>query len=241
MIEWTYVSAYRLEAQGVVALDRPVPRETGVRLMAGGRELRRFTASPGRVEDLAAGYLLGAGIISRRSDLVRMEVTGSGREWAVEATLHSSAAEVPAPLLPLPRGAGVAAPSLQRAADVTYTWGDLYQLTRGSHAAALFDVEGRLVGLAEDIGRYNAVDKVIGEQFRRGLDLSELFLVVTCRVSGEMVEKIVRCGVSLVLTKAAPTDLAVEQAERLHLSIIHCGEDRGLFAFSASSGVRRPE
>ena len=231
------VPAFPVGAGEASTIEHNVPREVSVVLIAHGREVRRFTASPGREEELAAGHLLTMGYVSRRSELVNLDVERQGGSTRVAATLQSSEPAVvgpPEPLTPLERPL-LAAETLHRAADITYSRGTLYNLTRGAHAAALFDFRGRLVEMAEDVGRYNAVDKVIGGRFLRGGRLDDLFLVVTCRVSLEMVDKVARSRMRVILTKAAPTDRAIEAAGRLALAVVHRDAQRALFTFSTAS------
>lgn len=233
MNEWTEAPAISLGAVDQEAVRLAVPREITVTLTAHGAELRRFTCSPGNESGLVAGHLLTMGFIKRRSGLVRLDVTG-GPDRLVDAVLHPP--ERPVASQPRPQSAvslaAVGPGVLHRAADITYSWGELYNLTRGAHAAALFDETGTMVEMAEDIGRYNAVDKVVGARLLRRGSVDCLLLVVTCRVSLEMVEKVVRAGIPLVLTKAAPTDRALAAAAELGLTIVHRDAQRRLYAFA---------
>lgn len=87
----------------------------------------------------------------------------------------------------------------------------LFQLTGGTHASALCSEDRILYGF-EDIGRHNSVQKVIGKTFLDGTDPRDKFLLVTGRVSAEMVGYSARCGISLVVSHSAPTSLAVSDA-----------------------------
>ncbi len=90
----------------------------------------------------------------------------------------------------------------------------------GLHAAALFDDEGRIVGVREDVGRHNAVDKVIGESEQRGLDRARLALFVSGRVSFELVQKAAAANVAILAGISAPTTLAVRAGEQLGVTVI---------------------
>jgi FdhD protein len=109
---------------------------------------------------------------------------------------------------------------LEKAALQVYAGGSLYRRTRGTHAAALFARDGRLAGMAEDIGRHNAVDKVIGGRLLSGGNLEQLFLVVTGRISSDMVSKAARSGVPLVASKSVATGLAIDYGNKLLLCLV---------------------
>jgi len=97
---------------------------------------------------------------------------------------------------------------------------ELFTTTGGLHAAALFDPEGRLLCLREDVGRHNAVDKLKGEALRRGLATTDRILLSTGRVSSEMLLKAARMGVPLVASRTSPTEMAVGLAEQLGITVV---------------------
>ena len=109
----------------------------------------------------------------------------------------------------------LALPDLLRAAQ------HAFEQTGGLHAAALFTPRGELIVIREDVGRHNALDKVVGSQLLTGaLPLHDRILVVSGRVSFEIVQKAAAAGVSIVCAVSAPSDLAVETAERLGVTLV---------------------
>jgi FdhD protein len=96
-----------------------------------------------------------------------------------------------------------------------------FQATGGLHAAGLFETDGRLVAIREDVGRHNALDKLIGSRARaRELPLWDRLLLVSGRVSFEIVQKAAMAGIPIVCAVSAPSDLAVRLADRLGMTLI---------------------
>jgi len=108
----------------------------------------------------------------------------------------------------------------------------LFRATGGSHAVALFDDEGQVVVLREDVGRHNALDKVIGERLLARKPLAGHGVFLSGRASLEMVVKAARAGFPLVAAVSAPTDLAVRAAERLNITLCGFVRDRDITIYS---------
>lgn len=195
------------------------------------------------VEELAVGFLRSEGLLRTKEELARLTVSGDGRQVRVctidgrsiksfrtSRTLASSGA----------RGIGAAAPmSLTSAPDnalrVTpaaifslmarfLAEADLHTRTGGTHAAALVR-GGEILAIREDIGRHNAIDMLGGYALLQGLDCRESLILRTGRVSAEIVQKVLRLGVPLVVSLSVPTTLAVELAEEGGITLI--GSVRG--------------
>lgn len=101
----------------------------------------------------------------------------------------------------------------------------VFEMTGGAHAAAVFDRESHIVAVAEDLGRHNALDKVIGKRLLCSADLGGCGVLLSSRLSLEMITKAVRAGFEVVAAVSAPTSLAIEVGERFGVTL--CGFVRG--------------
>jgi FdhD protein len=96
-----------------------------------------------------------------------------------------------------------------------------FEETGGLHAAALFTPAGELIAIREDVGRHNALDKLVGSQVTAGaLPLHDRIVMVSGRVSFEIVQKAAVAGVPIICAVSAPSDLAIETAERLGVTLV---------------------
>jgi len=117
----------------------------------------------------------------------------------------------------------------------------LFTRTGGAHAAAIFSAGGEIIAMAEDIGRHNALDKAVGRCLLDGLSLGERGVMLSGRISLEMVCKAARAGIEMVAAVSAPSSLAIEAADRCNMTL--CGfvrEDRAT-AFTYPHRIRSPE
>lgn len=114
---------------------------------------------------------------------------------------------------------------LARVQDALRNHQDIFLRTGGAHGCAVFDARCNVLALAEDIGRHNALDKVIGEILLKDIPRCGLGVFISSRVSYEMVAKSVRAGFEVVAAISAATSMAVRTAERLGVSL--CGFARG--------------
>jgi FdhD protein len=206
--------------------------------------------SPGHEEDLAAGFLLSEGLadattlcgarfrfgdpllLAQPHDEILVELpvafdasAVAARNFAATASCgicgRASMDALASWVAPLPPGPVVARSVLVRLPDAMREAQAVFERTGGLHASALFDPSGELVVLREDVGRHNALDKVIGSRALAGaLPLHGQVLLVSGRVSFEIVQKAAAAGVPIVAAISAPSDLAVATAERLAMTLV---------------------
>ncbi len=207
-----------------------------------GRTLSVTMRTPGHDEELAAGFLYAEGVVEAAPDVGATDELEANtvevrsplyREPAQRAFTTTSAcgvcgagaiADVRALASPAPPGPRVAGALLAALPDRMRQ--PTFARTGGLHAAALFDATGEPLLVREDVGRHNAVDKLVGRRLLDGaLPLHGLLLCVSGRLSFELVHKAVRAGAPVLVGVGAPSSLAVELADDLGLTL--CGFARG--------------
>ena len=97
---------------------------------------------------------------------------------------------------------------------------DLHKLTRGVHSSVLLDLEGNEIVFVDEIGRHNAVDKIIGYAAKNSISLGDKMIFSTGRLSSEILYKTIYSGAKVIVSKAAPTSLSVELARENNIILI---------------------
>jgi FdhD protein len=111
--------------------------------------------------------------------------------------------------------------------------------TRASHAAALYSSDFKLLSVAEDVGRHNALDKAIGKLFLdRRLD-EAILLTLSSRISYELVQKAAQARIQVILAFSRPTSLAVELASELNMTLACLADPAGLYIFCGEHRLTR--
>ncbi|MGD8369215.1 MAG: formate dehydrogenase accessory sulfurtransferase FdhD [Desulfobacterales bacterium] len=215
--------------------------------------------TPGDEIAHAAGFCLGEGLVDDPDDIAAVGGCDGTEANVVTVTLRESRREKVAPLLdrrgfvsqtscgicgreviddilrfvsPLTDQVRIRPQDALACADRLSGFQPLRRRTRASHAAALFDGDLAVISAAEDVGRHNALDKAVGKAFldRRLPDVR--LLVLSSRISYELVQKAARARIPVVLAVSRPTSLAVEVAEALRLTLACLAKDSDLYVFT---------
>jgi FdhD protein len=231
--------------------DDYLAAEEPLEIRVGDEPLSVTMRTPGHDRELAAGFLFTEGLIQQREQILKLESAdpqdGTNRGNVIQAELAPEAApdfvkmkrhffaasscgicgkasidSIRSRLLAAPNpDFRLDAELLVQMPDALRSSQDVFQRTGGLHAAALFDPRGKLLVLREDIGRHNAVDKVIGWALLEGrVPLSDSVLLVSGRGGFEIVQKAIVAGVPAVASVSAPSSLAVQLARELRLTLI---------------------
>ncbi len=251
------VPALRVRHDGTAAeQQRLVPEEVPVALVHDGSTHAVMMASPQDLEDFAVGFALTEGIVTSAADLGPVEVTERDEGIEVSAWLAGEDGQrhrARRRAMVGPTGCGLCGvESLESAvpvppqvrAEVRLTPADIQAglravtgaqvlgaATRATHAAGAWSRGRGLIALREDVGRHNALDKLVGALARAGEPVPDL-VVITSRVSVEMVQKAAALGVPVLAAVSVPSSLAVATAEAAGITLIAVARDDGFEVFT---------
>lgn len=227
-----------------------VAEEVPVALVYNGEPHAVMMATPADLEDFAYGFSCSEGIVGEVAELEHLRLrrlAGDEADAGIELALlipEARAASLMArrrslqgrsgcglcgaqtieaamrPVSRVPMGVGIGASAVRRALDAVRAQQSLNALTGGVHAAAWCSTDGLVIALREDVGRHNALDKLIGHGLRSGLDFARGFLVMTSRASYEIVHKAASVGIPFMVAMSAPTAHAIQLADQAGMTLI---------------------
>jgi FdhD protein len=227
------------------AVDDRLVVEAPLEISMSGIPLAVVMRTPGDDEDLVRGFALTEGIVlgpSEMAAVTRIDGAENDARWAIQLAdgvvvdplrfqrnLYATSscgvcgkASIDAVRVSAstPQRVPMAPAVLTSLPDRMRDGQDAFLSTGGLHAAAAFEASGSLLGLSEDVGRHNAVDKVVGAGSRSAWPLAGVALMVSGRVSFEIVQKAAVAGIGLVAGVSAPSSLAVELGDELGMTIV---------------------
>jgi formate dehydrogenase accessory protein FdhD len=253
------VKASKLAPQSATAetIERELPEETPIALVFNGISHAVMLATPADLEDFALGFALNEGIVASRSEMLDIEIVAlnDGVEARVTltarrfATLKERRRAMAGPtgcglcgleslgdvLRSLPEvggGFAISAAALRRALADLPQHQTLNSATGAVHAAAWIDSQGNIVLLREDVGRHNTLDKLVGALAVRGIDPANGALLLTSRLSFELVQKAAMAGMPVMAAISVPTARAVRLAEQAGITVVGLARADSMLAFT---------
>ena len=259
------VPARRFGPQGGRGAEDSVVEEVPVALVYNGISHAVMLATPTDLEDFALGFSLSEGLIASPAELLEVEINATPlgielqlrvtaeRFQGFKATRRQLAGRTGCGLcgresleqaiLPVPQVAGtlaVPAGALTRAIAALPEVQGLHRQSGGVHAAAWAGIDGEIQLVREDVGRHNALDKLIGALRRQRIDPAAGFVLITSRASHELVHKAASAGIQLLAAVSAPTGLAVRNAEAAGMTLVGWLRGNGFSVYSRVDRINGP-
>ncbi len=235
-------------ASGTQAITWQLPEETPVALQINSEPYTVMMATPADLRDFAVGFLVGEGIVpdpGKIQGILVMPVDGgiavdvAVPEDAIDKTRLSRRTieartgcglcgvedieSAVRPLQRLDRSWSPSSEAIRRAAQNLGDQQPMNRFNRSVHGAAWVSNNGDILFVREDVGRHNALDKLIGALYRKNIDRKNGFVLMTSRCSFELVQKTVTAGIGALVTVSAPTALALELAINANLFLAALG------------------
>ena len=227
------------------AATRDVAVETPINILFGGVPFAVMIATPADLEDFAFGFALTEGIVESPKEIRAIEVERADEGFKINIALTGERmaahlargrvlsgrtgcglcgiqdlSQLPGPRKRLDGGKAIAPAAIGAALRALDALQPLNAQTRAVHGAAWCDRSGAILMLREDVGRHNALDKLIGALARSGAAPDDGFVAITSRCSFEMVAKAAALGASTLVALSAPTSLAIELAQASGMTLI---------------------
>jgi FdhD protein len=243
-------AALKWRANGSTSIDDPLAVEEPLEIRLAGRRFTLTMRTPGNDEELAAGFLLAEGFITNADELGEIrrvrDAKGGDEPNAIDVVLNvraeglrerlkrnftissscgvcgkTSIDSITRRIAPIASDAKIAAATILQLGNRLRESQEVFAATGGLHACGLFDLEGNLLATREDIGRHNAVDKIVGWALANEmLPLSTSLMMVSGRLSFEIVQKAAAAGLPILAAVSAPSSLAVDLAEEGGITLI---------------------
>jgi FdhD protein len=244
---------------GASGWQRTLPEEAAVALVYGGSTEAVMMATPADLEDFAIGFSLTEGLIGAADEIADLSVVHSAhgvelRMWLDDrcgkAYRHrrrrlagptgcglcgiESLTDAVRPVRPVPDGAAFPGSQVADAIAAVAAAQHLNHETHATHAAGFFSVRDGLVAIREDVGRHNALDKLAGAMCRGGTVTDGGAVVITSRISVEMVQKTAAIRAPVLIAMSAPTALAVRAATEANLTLVAVARGQSFEVFTGA-------
>ncbi len=246
------ITILKVRDSSAEAVEDFVAVEKKVRISVNGVHALSLYCSPQMIREFVVGVVFNEGLISggwcaeriaiEYGEDINVDIPSSGTIAAGERTITSGCAggislgrKPPAERLADPSVFDLCA--VQELYHTFQKRSEGYKATGGVHSAALAD-SNRLLVFTEDIGRHNAVDKVIGYALLEDIPFSGKIMLASGRLSSEIVSKCAQCGIPVIISRAAPTSLSVQIAETSGLTLIGFARGSRMNIYSGRERIR---
>jgi len=231
------------------ALEDSVASDVAVCIFVDGEFYRTLVASPRMLEELVVGHLYTEGVVSSHTDIVELSVTPErvdvslmypvnlseitmGKSRLLTTACAGSPRIRPGSVRGVQRVEDLDAAVIHGVIDELSRLSTVFRETGGTHSALIRHREDGVVAFAEDVGRHNALDKVIGRCLLDGVDLSRCVLASSGRLAGEMVLKAAAAGIPVVCSVSAPLVSGVRVAEEAGIRLVGFVRGRRMNVYS---------
>ena len=197
-------------------------------LVLNGREINIFLCTPSKLEELVIGFLLSKGHIRKIEDIISLEIDKKNRVSNVNIKQVYDNDDMEDFMLNelnslkynyIESNTSIYVDTIYEIMKVNLNYSRLFKETGGTHSVAIFENNKEIV-VCEDVARHNAMDKAIGHCILKSIPLDNKAIVVSGRISFDMLSKVARAEIPIVISKSAPTNLSIELAKKSNITLI---------------------
>jgi len=249
----------KIKAGGREIVEDPVVEEVPFTLIVDDKELVTLLCMPADLEDLAMGFLFTSGLVRKKDDISKIIIDHQRWSANIELSNDTIAKEM---IFKRVYTSGCGRGTLfydpldlinrfKVVSDLKIDEGkvsslvadfqkrsEIYLKTGGVHSAALADNNAILI-FKEDVGRHNAIDKIIGSRLRAGGDFTNKILITSGRISSEVLLKTQKCGIPMIVSRSAPTNQAIKLAMDMGITLVGFARGDRMNVYSAEERIGR--
>ena len=233
----TEVNLTRIKGNKREEISDLVARETTFIILLNKKKLVTLNCSPEKYKYLGLGFLYTSGILQKKEDIISLDINEKqglmdikikgvslSSEDIINSNLWIGSYQQPEEQGEAPLSIDT---SLKISSSLVYSLisemqerAGFFKLTGGVHSCALADKQGSIILFTEDISRYNTIDKILGEAFTGDITTEDKIILTSCRITLGILRKIIIGKLSIVISRAAPTDLAIKLAKRVGITLV---------------------
>jgi len=231
------VNLTRIKGNKKEEISDLVARETTFTILLNKKKLVTLNCSPEKYKYLGLGFLYTSGILQKKEDIISLDINEKqglmdieieglslSSEDIINSNLWIRSYQQPEEQGKTPLSIDT---SLKISSSLVYSLisemqerAGLFKLTGGVHSCALADKNGSIILFSEDISRYNTIDKISGGAFVNNITSEDKIILTSCRITSGILRKIIIGKMPIVISRAAPTDRAIELAQRIGITLV---------------------
>jgi len=214
-----------------------VARETTFTILLNEKKLVTLNCSPEKYKFLGLGFLYASGILQKKEDIISLDINEKqdlmdikikGVSLSSEDIINSNlwigsyqqSEEQKETPLSIDTSLKISSSLVYSLISEMQERANFFKLTGGVHSCALVNKQGSIILFSEDISRYNTIDKILGEAFAGDINTEDKIILTSCRITSVILRKIIIGKLPIVISRAAPTDLAIKLAKRMGITLV---------------------
>lgn len=231
------VNLTRIKGNKIEEISDLVAKEITFTILLNKKKLVTLNCSPEKYKYLGLGFLYTSGILQKKEDIISLDINEKqglmnikikgvslSSEDIIDSNLWIGSYQQLEEQKKTPLSIDT---SLKISSNLVYSLisemqgrANFFKLTGGVHSCALVDKQGSIILFSEDISRYNSIDKILGEAFVNNITTEDKIVLTSCRITSGILRKIIIGKLPIVISRAAPTDLAIKLAKRMGITLV---------------------